>query len=235
MSSPPVRAFIEVALSGQPSQVVPILELPFLIGRGTESGNHLPLDDMRVSRKCVAISGGSSGWLIEDLGQRNGILVNGRPTKGQTLSHGDRISLGADEKCQLVFRLPPEVDSQEDAEEKLRGLLGSFGGSSADELKGLRLLLEATQLLQSELPLDAVLATMLDHAVAITHADRGMLLEPDSSGMLQVRVARGRNGDTLPSERMNPSRSLLGRAIELETAVINEDLRLADLNVQTAQ
>jgi serine phosphatase RsbU (regulator of sigma subunit) len=76
---------------------------------------------------------------------------------------------------------------------------------------------------------------MLDHAIAITHADRGMLLEPDAAGVLQIRVARGRNAETLPPEKMNPSRSVLGRAIELGTAVINEDLNLADLNMQTAQ
>ena len=34
--------------------------------------------------------------------------------------------------------------------------------------------------------------------------------------------------------KMNPSRSVLGQAIELETAVINEDLNLADGNLQTA-
>ena len=33
---------------------------------------------------------------------------------------------------------------------------------------------------------------------------------------------------------MNPSRSVLGEAIELESAVINEDLNLADLNLQSA-
>jgi serine phosphatase RsbU (regulator of sigma subunit) len=133
-----------------------------------------------------------------------------------------------------VFRLQPEARSPEEAVTKLRSLLGSFGGDSANELQGLRLLLEATSLLHSELPLDSVLAAMLDHAIVITHADRGMLLEPDGSGVLQVRVGRARNGKSLEAETMNPSRSLLARAIELESAVISEDLTLADRNLQTA-
>jgi len=110
-----------------------------------------------------------------------------------------------------------------------------MGNDSAAELNGLKLLLEATSLLDSHLPLESVLATMLDHAIVITHADRGMLLEPDASGVLQVKVARGREGESLVREAMNPSRSVLGRAIELESAVVNEDLNLAEVNLQSAQ
>jgi len=76
---------------------------------------------------------------------------------------------------------------------------------------------------------------MLDHAIVITHADRGMLLEPGESGVLQVKIARGRDGEVLTPERMNPSRSVLGSAIELEAAVVNEDLNLAEIAVQNAQ
>jgi serine phosphatase RsbU (regulator of sigma subunit) len=233
--SSPVRASIEVAFADRPSQVVPVAALPYFIGRGKESGNHLPIDDMRISRKCVAIDGGPNGFTIEDRGQLNGIFVNGELTRSKPLLDGDRIRLGTDDGCQLIFRLQPEESSGATAETRFRSLLGSWGGSSTDELKGLRMLLEATQLLHAQLPLESVLSTMLDHAIGITHADRGMLLEPDSAGVLQVKLARGRNGESLPTEKMNPSRSVLGRALELETAVVNEDLNLADLNVQTAQ
>jgi sigma-B regulation protein RsbU (phosphoserine phosphatase) len=234
-SSAPVNAYLEVLFADLPRQVVPLKELPFFIGRGRENGNHLSLDDMRISRKCVAISAGASGLLIEDRGQREGIFVNGEPTKARSLADGDRIRLGADDGCQLVFRLRAEAIAQEKAETKLRSILGSLGNDSADELNGLRLLLEATSLMHSQLPLESVLATMLDHAIVITHADRGMLLEPDASGVLQVKVARGRDGESLAPETMNPSRSVLGSAIELESAVVNEDLNLADINLQSAQ
>jgi serine phosphatase RsbU (regulator of sigma subunit) len=233
-SPAPVYGYLDVAFSDRPQQLVLISELPFLIGRGKESGNHLAIDDLRISRKCAVIAAGAGGICIEDRGQLNGIFVNGQPTSGRKLADGDRIRLGKDDGCQLVFRLQPEARSPEESVTKLRSLLGSFGGGSANELQGLRLLLEATSLLHSELPLDSVLAAMLDHTIVITQADRGMLLEPDGSGVLQVRVGRGRNGKSLETETMNPSRSLLARAIELESAVISEDLALADRNLQTA-
>jgi phosphoserine phosphatase RsbU/P len=237
MSAPtiPGRAYLEVVFTDRPWQAVSINELPFLIGRGRENGNHLPLDDLRISRKCAAICAGPDGIQIEDRGQLNGIFVNGQPAKGTKLNDGDRIRLGTDDGCQLVFRLHAEVHSREQAESDLRSLLGSWGGDSADELKRLRLVLEATSLLQSKLPLNSVLGTMLDHAIAITNADRGMLLEPDASGSLQVRVARDRKGENLEPESMHPSRTVLRQAVEQRCAVVNEDLNLADLNLQTAQ
>jgi phosphoserine phosphatase RsbU/P len=231
----PGRAYLEVVFSDRPWQAVSIQELPFLIGRGRENGNHLPIDDLRISRKCAAICAAPEGICIEDRGQLNGIFVNGQPTKGAVLRDGDQIRLGTDEGCRLVFRLQSEGRRGQEAESELRSLLGSWGGSSADELKRLRLVLEATSLLQSKLPLNSVLGTMLDHAIAITRADRGMLLQPDASGSLQVRVARDRKGEDLDPEAMQPSRTVLRQAVEQRCAVINEDLNLADLNLQTAE
>jgi serine phosphatase RsbU (regulator of sigma subunit)/pSer/pThr/pTyr-binding forkhead associated (FHA) protein len=231
----PLNAYLEVLFSDRPVKVVPMTELPFLIGRGQENGNHLSLDDLRISRKCAAISAGASGVFIEDRGQRGGVFVNGEPAQVRVLADGDRIRLGNDDGCQLVFRLPSQAIVQEEAETHLRSILGSLGHDSSDELNGLRLLLEATSLMHSQLPLASVLATMLDHAIVITQADRGMLLEPDESGVLQVKVARGRNAEALAPETMNPSRSVLGSAIELKSAVVNEDLNLADINLQNAQ
>lgn len=230
-----VNAYLEVLFSDRPRQVVPVNELPFFIGRGQENGNHLSIDDMRISRKCVSISACATGLLIEDRGQRDGVFVNGESISARSLAEGDRIRLGTDDGCQLVFRLPSDGIAQEEAETKLRNILGSLGNDSADELNGLRLLLGATSLMHSQLPLESVLATMIDHAIVITHADRGMLLEVGASGVLQVKIARGRDGESLVPEAMNPSRSVLGRAIEREAAVITEDLNLADLNLQAAQ
>jgi serine phosphatase RsbU (regulator of sigma subunit)/pSer/pThr/pTyr-binding forkhead associated (FHA) protein len=234
-SSPAPIAFLDVAFPDRAALNVPITELPFFVGRGQENGNHLSIDDMRVSRKSLVIATGPSGLVVEDYGQREGIFVNGEPIRVQALAHGDRIRFGTDDACQIIFRLPPEAIAQEEAESKLRNILGSMGDNSADELNGLKLLLEATSLMHSQLPLESVLSAMIDHAIVITNADRGMLLEPDAAGDLQVKIARGRDGEALVPEEMNPSRSVLGSAIELEAAVVNEDLNLAEMNLQSAQ
>jgi phosphoserine phosphatase RsbU/P len=229
------NASFEVAFADRPRQVVAVTELPFFIGRGQDNGNHLCIDDLRISRKSVAISAGASGLIIADRGQREGIFVNGVPTKVRSLVNGDRIRFGNDDACTIIYRTLGDSIATEKAEAKLRSILGSMGNDSSNELNGLKLLLEATSLMHSQLPLESVLATMLDHAIVITTADRAMLLEPDASGVLQVKIARGRDGQSLVPENMRPSRSVLGSAIELESAVVNEDLNLAEAYVQSAQ
>jgi phosphoserine phosphatase RsbU/P len=234
-SATAASAHFEVVFSDRPRQVVPISELPFFIGRGSDKGNHLALDDPRISRKCVAISAAPGGFRIEDRGQLGGVFVNGQQIpEGRILSNGDRIQLGPDNGCQLVFLSPSASHSGDNRRETMPSLIGSRSGDSHSELNRLTLLLEATSLLHSQLPLDSILATMLDHAIAITRADRGMLLEPDASGALQVKVARNRAHETLGQETVNPSHTVLRQAIEQRSAVINEDLRLADLNLQHA-
>ncbi|OLC97883.1 MAG: hypothetical protein AUH86_06565, partial [Acidobacteria bacterium 13_1_40CM_4_58_4] len=101
-------------------------------------------------------------------------------------------------------------------------------------LRKLNLLLEATSLLHSQLPLDSVLGTMLDHAVAVTDADRGLLLEADATGALKVKLARRSGGLRLPPESLTPSQTAIQLAIKQQSPVITEDLAQADMDLQAA-
>lgn len=97
------------------------------------------------------------------------------------------------------------------------------------------MLLEATTLLHSQLPLDSVLGTMLDHAVSVTDADRGLLLEADAAGKLQVRFARRAGGMRLPPESLTPSQTAIQLALRQASPVITEDVAQADKDLQIAQ
>lgn len=72
------------------------IELPlgeFLIGRSAEC--QLALDDPLVSRKHAAIRVRKDGVTVEDLGSRNGVLVNGSKIEGaHAVSDDDRITIG---------------------------------------------------------------------------------------------------------------------------------------------
>lgn len=73
------------------------LELPpgaFVIGRS--SACNLSLDDALVSRRHATITNKSDGVWVEDLGSRNGVVVNGSRIPGPTkLSHLDRVTVGS--------------------------------------------------------------------------------------------------------------------------------------------
>ena len=76
------------------------------IGRG--KGNDLVIDEPRSSRKHCRILATPHGHFFEDLGSRNGTLVNGAKTKKSALSEGDTIEIG---KTRLHFGEPPGADA----------------------------------------------------------------------------------------------------------------------------
>jgi len=106
---------------------------------------------------------------------------------------------------------------------------------SSGGLNKLNLLLEATTLLHSQLPLDSVLGKMLDHAISVTNADRGLLLEANQAGQLSVRLARRNGGMRLPPESLSPSQTAIQMALKQQAAVITEDLAQAEMDLQAAQ
>lgn len=70
-----------------------------LIGRDADC--HVTLDDPLVSRRHARILVGSDRTVVEDLGSRNGVFVNGLGVRGATpLRDGDRLRIGTQ---QLVF------------------------------------------------------------------------------------------------------------------------------------
>ena len=66
----------------------------FAIGR-SEANDVVLADDPSVSRGHAALERLPSGWLLRDLGSRNGTLVNGRRILAEHLLHpGDTIQIG---------------------------------------------------------------------------------------------------------------------------------------------
>ena len=216
-------------------RVVHITGSPFLIGRGDETGNHLPLDDPRISRQCAAIVSDAKGCILEDRGYRRGLFVNGKKVDHYLLGHGDVITFGLEGSYEIVFRAKAAEKSVESMMTLIGGITGTGIEAPSTGLGKLNLLLEATSLLHSDLPLESVIGTMLDHAIAITQADRGLLLEADASGTLRVRLARGKGGVVLPTEGPAPSQTALRQAMAKQSCVITEDLSLADQSLQAAQ
>jgi len=233
------HTFVEVIAPDQSRQTVTVTHSPFLIGRG-ESDNSVALTDGRISRHCAAIVVGDSGYRVEDRGNRYGVFVNGAKVEQQPLRDGDMIGFGIDDSYHIVFHVgsAPDVPAQPEVANLLTriGSLSQLASSStADGLSKLNLLLEASSLLHSQLPLDSVLCSMLDHAISITHADRGLLIEPDASGVMRVHLARGNKGDNLALETINPSQTAVNQAIGKESSVITENLHLAGLDLKSAE
>jgi sigma-B regulation protein RsbU (phosphoserine phosphatase) len=228
-------AVLEVVSPDGARRYVRITQTPFLIGRGAETGNHLQLSDRRISRNCAALVLEAGHLYIEDRGQRRGLFVNGEKVESRALNDGDSISFGLEDSYEIVYR-----SGTSGGEESLPHLLTRIEHITSSEpvgggLRKLNLLLEATTLLHSQVPLDEALALMLDHAVSVTDADRGMLLESDASGALKVRLARRTGGLRLPPESIAPSQTAIQLALRQHSPVVTEDIERAEMDLQSAQ
>ena len=223
---------LEVLAPDQTRRFVRIDETPFLIGRGSESARYLQLTEPRVSRHCAAIVFEDGEYFLEDRGQRSGVFVNGDKITRCKLQRGDVITFGFDNFYELTFRGAEQDTSIPDLLDKIEGI--SSSDASPGGLHKLNLLLEATALLHSRLPLDAVLSNVLDHAIAITDADRGLLLEANASGQLKPRLARRSAGRPLSSDQIRPSDTALGMALEQQSSFVTGDIALAGLDLREA-
>ena len=235
ISNPPVagEATLEVVSPDNTRSHVRVTDSPFFIGRG-EAGNHIPMHDRRISRQCAAIILEGTNHYVEDRGHHLGIFVNGKKVGKKSLEDGDVVSFGLEDSYKIVYRT-----SQPDAS-SIQNLLTRMASVSATEdvsggLGKLNLLLEATRMLHSQLPLDAVLEAMLDRAISITNAERGLLLEADSSGTLKQRLARRSGAASFPTESFSPSQTAIGMALKQQSGVITGDLHQSDAVLQGAQ
>jgi sigma-B regulation protein RsbU (phosphoserine phosphatase) len=231
-SSAADESALEISCPDGSRRQIRVTEAEFCIGRG-EIDNHLAIPDDRLSRRCAAIVLERGCRLLEDRGNRRGVFVNGEKITRRALSDGDLISFGLENCFELTFR------SSERDSASLRKWLSSVETVSdtgvSSGLNKLNLLLEATKLLHSQLPLDAVLNAMLDRAIAITQADRGLLMETDKTGLLQNRLARRSGSASLSPQGFSPSQTALGLALKQHSAVITEDLLREEGALQGAQ
>jgi phosphoserine phosphatase RsbU/P len=229
---------LEVVSPDGARRFVRVTQSPFLIGRGSETGNHLQLSDRRISRNCAAIVVEANKHYIEDRGQRRGLFLNGEKVESRELHDGDIITFGVDDSYEIVYRSAAAGgdDSIPQLLTRMEHITGSDAASSGSaRLSKLDQLLAATALLHSHLPLDEVLGMMLNHAISVMDADRGVLLEADSKGALQVRLARRSGGLRLPPESLAPSQTAIQLALRKQEAVITEDLAQAEMDLQAAQ
>ena len=226
-------AVLEVVSPDGARRYVRVTQSPFLIGRGAETGNHLQLSDRRISRNCAAIVIEANRFYLEDRGQRRGLFINGEKVESRELQNGDVIRFGLEDSYEIFFRFSSGAD-----DDSIPRLLTRIEHITSSEpsggLRKLNQLLEATALLHSQLPLDEVLANMLDYAVSITDADRGLLLEPDAAGALKVRLARRSGKVRLPPESLTPSQTAIQLALKQQAPVITEDLAQAEMDLQAA-
>src|SRR5882724_7603642 len=149
---PIAEAVLEVISNDGAKRYVRVTQTPFLMGRGAETGNHLQLNDRRISRNCAAIVMEANRLYIEDRGQRRGVFINNEKIESRALEDGDIITFGLEDSYEIIYRSAPDS-----AGESIPNILTRIEHITSSEpasggLRKLNMLLEASSLLHSQLP-----------------------------------------------------------------------------------
>jgi transcriptional regulator with GAF, ATPase, and Fis domain len=200
-----------VIKENQDRRVVSLARAVTSIGRAPTS--HIPLLDIRASRKHCHIEREENDWLLIDLGSQNGTYVNGTLTDKRELRHGDLITIGS---TRILFQ---DEDDAVDLDSEERTLTVSGLPMTPQELERLERertnllrLQRVTQALNSELDLQRLLSLIMDHAVELTDAERGFLVLV-KDGALEFEIARSFEQDDLEEPEYSISHSIARKVL----------------------
>jgi serine phosphatase RsbU (regulator of sigma subunit) len=218
------------------TRVVPLDQDRISLGRSAQNVLSYP-DDVGLSRQHLAITRKGDGWIVEDLGSKNGSLLNGDPLKTATpFKPGDRVAAGhltiefagaeraADEKTVVfVESVAPLSQSATTVEANLEAVLGG----PSDDLNKTHVmtgnpqtwaLIRAGRELVGFRPLSELFDVILDLSIEAVLAGRGVLLTVEGE-RLQVRAARGDGfqiSSTVRDRVIREKRSILVRDAQMD-------------------
>ncbi len=157
-------ARLVVLMGPEPGRRFTLRDQPFVIGRSEDCD--IQLDDSKVSRRHVRIRTSKGRWIAEDLGSRNGTLINGETLEaGRPLEVGDRIQLSA-ETLLLFTRQDPLEDLL--LHRQQMEIIGHLAAGIAHDFNNLLNVVEASSSQLRSLPPSTPLG---DPVVAECHAD----------------------------------------------------------------
>jgi sigma-B regulation protein RsbU (phosphoserine phosphatase) len=220
---------------------------------GRSSANQLAYpDDIGLSRQHLAITGQDGQWTVEDLGSKNGTLLNGaRIEKVMPFRPGDRVSAGhltiefydagLATQNTVVF-----VDNAEQFSKSATTVVASLDGVLGPQVDDLnkttvmsgspqmRALIRAGRELAGHRPLAELFPLIMDLSVEAVMAGRGVLMTLDGD-QLNVRAARGEGfqiSTTVRERVLKEKASLLVRDAQLDQA-LREHMSIVEQNVRS--
>src|SRR5688572_22721582 len=152
---------------------------------GRDDAADVRLDDRRSSRRHCRLYRAADGWHVADLASRNGTTLNGAPVLDARLTEGDHVEVG---HATLAISFPGTRDDdaydtargpialERAAEPTGPGLAPVAVPSPAREVRALEHLIELNRRIAQADDEDSLLDAVLDAAIELLGAGRGLLL-----------------------------------------------------------
>jgi sigma-B regulation protein RsbU (phosphoserine phosphatase) len=241
----------EIIIQGPDGQIktVPLKGDRFTVGRSSATELCFP-DDAGLSRQHMILERDGDDWTVQDLGSKNGTLVNNLPLRAKLrLKSGDRITAGHlaivfDDKSGKPAENVVFFDSGEADPPSTSTILTSLEGALSSQTivdrpgqhgaKQVQALIRAGQELAGRGTLADLFPLILDLAIEGVGAQRGvvMTLEGDS---LEVKANKGEGFHISSAVRdrvLNEKASVLVRDAQMDEA-FRERMSIVEQKVRT--
>lgn len=200
----------------------PLDQVPAVIGRDADVDIALP--SKLVSRRHARISCHEGQYFIEDLGSRNGVIVNGQRIAGITaVSERDKIRI-VDYVLMLEQAAPGPtlVDSEHRIRQQINADTANIDLYQLQSGQRLQVVLELSRHLSGAVDKVSLFSQLLDHMLELfPRADRGVAVLCEQ-GRLRVEGVRTRNKTAAVNFPI--SRTIVRKALEEGIGILSEDV-----------
>jgi len=195
---------------------------------GRSSQNTIQLFDEQVSRQHARVQVRNGKCIIEDLGSRNGVIVNGERVERAELEPGDSVRIG---DTVLVFE-PPAEETDGDQETTLTSVIrqtvkaDGFGDTDTGELstahRYLKTIYDMNRTLAATMDIEELLDKLLAIALDALEQEDGVILLCDPRGSLVPAASRTEDGS---EAQISLSSTITRHVINKREAVTVTDAR----------
>jgi len=233
------------------TSTIPLDRDRITLGRSSASQLCYP-DDSGLSRQHLALVRIGNQWHVEDLGSKNGTMLNGRRIERPLpFNPGDRVSAGhlsiefagADAKTEETVVFVDSPESFSTTATTVVANLDAVLGPQVDDLNKttvmqgspqMRALIRAGRELAEHRPLEELFTVIMDLSVEAVMAGRGVLMTLED-GDLKVRAARGEGfhiSSTVRDRVIGNKESLLVKDAMLDKA-LREQMSIVEQKVRS--
>jgi serine phosphatase RsbU (regulator of sigma subunit) len=202
-------------------RTIPIAKPEFTIGRRLE--NDLQIMSNSVSRYHGAIVCEDGVYYLVDKGSKSGIFINNKRVERGALQNMDQISIGGVEDYEIQFIISDEGIAQPPFGRDQSPLLSGerrLAQIANEELKNLARYVEVNQAFRFSLAPDDVLRLIVDAAIELAGAERGLIMLRNEAGSMEFKVARDGSRNDVARKDFALSTSVVQQVIKTRRTVV---------------
>jgi sigma-B regulation protein RsbU (phosphoserine phosphatase) len=202
-------------------KTIPLLKPVFTIGRMVD--NDLQVMSNTASRRHGSIVCENGVYYLIDNDSTSGTFINGKRIKRTPLNNLDRITLGEVNDYQIQFIASDAATGGpllSGDQPRFDSTSGQPAATAEEQLKNLARYVEINQAFKFSLTPDDVLRLIVDAAIELAAAERGLIMLRNSKGSMSFKIARDNKKTDVQRRDFALSTSVVRKVLHKKRTVV---------------